>query len=423
MVKINLVTYVWYAGFAADVVASEPANSTYTISDRIYGSGADNVTVKVLENQVTGEHANILMNWGGKIEQLTLRSSSTIVRDVIATRCGGMQNCTIDMLKGQASLGAMLVPFANRISQGIYKWSGKLEHLTNDNSTASHGFLIGGMPMAELFQHTSSRNATLMLGVTFNGSHPGYPFIVSVNITYVLSQKGLTVTMRARNELSDRPAPFMAGCHPYFKLLHSNFTTAKLKFDMCSGWNRQFQNEFQVPSGKTTRCFGFNGTDSIADPHEGCPACDNPPIWDDGFSALSPPAECPSLVLRILDGDDTMWLELGEGFRYIQVYSGNAEAGLAVEPMSSATDSWNNLDGIIVLEAGKIWLGQFHIGIDYADEISEEAIRNPLRIHTSSEHAMNIGLISGCIACGIGFVFAAVVVRACARSDRSYRSF
>ena len=52
----------------------------------------------------------------------------------------------------------------------------------------------------------------------------------------------------------------------------------------------------------------------------------------------------------------------------MQVYTGNALSGLAVEPMSSETDSWNNDDGIIVLEAGGSWAGWFRIGIESATE-------------------------------------------------------
>ena len=45
----------------------------------------------------------------------------------------------------------------------------------------------------------------------------------------------------------------------------------------------------------------------------------------------------------------------------MQAYTGNP-IGVAVEPMSSETDSWNNEDGIIVLEAGRAWQGEFSLG-------------------------------------------------------------
>jgi len=84
--------------------------------------------------------------------------------------------------------------------------------------------------------------------VVFNGSDAGYPYRAAVNVTYRLSEKGmLHVTVRARNVNGDGSAlPFMAGCHPYFKLLNGGFETAKLVLDRCGaatggGWNRQAQ--------------------------------------------------------------------------------------------------------------------------------------------------------------------------------------
>jgi len=60
-----------------------------------------------------------------------------------------------------------------------------------------------------------------------------------------------------------------------------------------------------VPAGPARRFLGFNGSDTLADPHEGCPACihtDGSMIWDDGFTNLATIADCPSLTMRIMDG-------------------------------------------------------------------------------------------------------------------------
>lgn len=80
----------------------------------------------------------------------------------------------------------------------------------------------------------------------------------------------------------------------------------------------------QVPTGETVRFVGFNGTDTIADPHTGCgPSCGDPPHWDDGFTALGARPECGRLTMRVHDGKDTLALEMGPAFRYVQVYSGS----------------------------------------------------------------------------------------------------
>merc|ERR1711879_958537 len=98
-----------------------------------------------------------------------------------------------------------------------------------------------------------------------------------------------------------------------------------------------------VPNGSTSLFVGFNGSDTILDQHVGCPACGTAPNihWDDGFTSLATSEACPEVDVMIVDGPDTMVLTLGEGYRYVQVYSGNAREGVAVEPMSSETNAWN----------------------------------------------------------------------------------
>jgi hypothetical protein len=334
-------------------VASATA-SPFTVSARQFSGGdegAPDLTMQVLANSATGESAEILQSWGGKVERVRVckRAASgsggasgggdacaSPPRDVIASRCdsGGADgtggNCTAALLQGSSSLGALLIPFANRIAYGTYTFDGVEQRLSSDNSTVSHGFLIQGRPMELLAKETTATHAALTLGVVFNGSDPGYPYKVAVNVTYLLSDTGgLHVTVRARNVNGDGSAcPFMAGCHPYFRLLHGGFETAKLVLDRCGaasggGWNRQAQALIQVPSGPARRFLGFNGTDTLADPHEGCPACihaDGSIIWDDGFTNLATVGDCPSLTMRVLDGEeDVLTLELKDGFRYVQV--------------------------------------------------------------------------------------------------------
>jgi aldose 1-epimerase len=106
---------------------------------------------------------------------------------------------------------------------------------------------------------------------------------------------------------------------------------------------------------------GMNGSDTILDPHVECPACGA--HWDDGFTSLASKDQCPETEVLIVDGDDTMVLSLGAGYRYVQVYSGNLAEGVAVEPMSSETNAWNSGDGLVVLESGERASFSFRIGL------------------------------------------------------------
>jgi len=354
---------------AASVLGlSNAASAPFAVSDATYPSagGGSAVHTKVLTNLETGECAEILASWGGKLERVALRrGSGHPVRPVIASRCPTSGQCTAEMLQGDASPGAMLIPFANRVDKGVYTFGGDTHHLSPDNSTVSHGFLIQGRPLRTVRQDATATAATVVLGVMLNGTDPGYPFVVDVTITYRLDAAGLWVTVNGRNAMQGLPAPFMVGCHPYFKLQHSTFDNATLKLDRtCTEWNRAWQTLDQVPNGTTSPFHGFTGSDTIAAPHTTCPACTDPPHWDDGFAALASGAECSNVTLRLRDGGDTLLLRMDRSFRFTQVYSGRAPSELAVEPMSSATNAFNNEDGLIVLEAGAEWEGTFGIGLE-----------------------------------------------------------
>eukprot|EP00037_Helgoeca_nana_P019148 m.185694 g.185694 ORF g.185694 m.185694 type:complete len:417 (-) comp24742_c0_seq2:1946-3196(-) len=350
--------------------AARAERSPFAITDRVYHSttaGQAAVRSKVLTNTATGESAEVLWNWGGKVERVALRKPTTaegrgfVVRDVIASRCGAAQsNCTAEDMQGNPSLGALLIPFANRVASGLYTFNGRTEQLSPTNDTVRHGFLIRGRPLRVVSTAATAASATVVLDVTFNGSDPGYPFVVDVTVTYTLDAAGFTVHVRGVNRMESSPAPFMVGCHPYFALQHSTFDTAKVELDrQCTQWNRAYQTLGQWPNGSSVTFHGFNGSDAVNDPHDGCPACGDPPIWDDGFTALAAPDDCSTLTVRVHDGDDTLLLDLDRSYRFVQIFNGIASAGIAVEPMSSATNAFNNEDGIIVLEAGQAWQGQF----------------------------------------------------------------
>ena len=119
-------------------VASATA-SPFTVSARQFSGGdegAPDLTMQVLANSATGESAEILQSWGGKVERVRVckRAASgsggasggasgggdacaSPPRDVIASRCdsGGADgtggNCTAALLQGSSSLGALLIPF------------------------------------------------------------------------------------------------------------------------------------------------------------------------------------------------------------------------------------------------------------------------------------------------------------------------
>ena len=107
--------------------------------------------------------------------------------------------------------GQLLVPFPNRIEAGVYTFEGKTYELPIDehgNNTAIHGYGYRAFWNLEVLTEDS---------VTLSWRVPyllGYPFDVTVTVTYELGEHGMTVTVTASND-GDEPAPWALGLHPW----------------------------------------------------------------------------------------------------------------------------------------------------------------------------------------------------------------
>ncbi|CAN5276511.1 aldose 1-epimerase family protein [soil metagenome] len=107
--------------------------------------------------------------------------------------------------------GQLLMPWPNRIRDGHYSFDGQdfqLALTEPKRNNASHGLARwAAWTVEEHTAHSVSLQYRLM-------AQSGYPWLVDLHVLYDLSADGLTVTQTATN-LSDRPAPYASGAHPY----------------------------------------------------------------------------------------------------------------------------------------------------------------------------------------------------------------
>lgn len=110
--------------------------------------------------------------------------------------------------------GQVLMPWPNRIRDGRYSFGGQEHQLAltePTRSNASHGLARwAAWTLEEHTAHSVSLQYRLM-------AQSGYPWLVDLHVLYDLSADGLTVTQTATN-LSDYPAPYASGAHPYLTL-------------------------------------------------------------------------------------------------------------------------------------------------------------------------------------------------------------
>ena len=110
-----------------------------------------------------------------------------------------------------AARGQLLVPWPNRIRDGAYSFDGRdlqLGLTEPGRGNASHG-------LVRWAAWTPEEHAASSVSLSYRlMAQSGYPWTIDLHVLYDLSADGLTVTQTATN-LSDRPAPYASGAHPY----------------------------------------------------------------------------------------------------------------------------------------------------------------------------------------------------------------
>lgn len=324
---------------------------TITVQER-----GQTVEFIVLENTATRESVDIAYNLGGKVDSIRLLSPVTgKVRELVLSS-GRNATRLLDMWIG---VNGILLPFANRIANGTYTFDGRKYEV----EPTSHGFLIG-RKMQVVSERQEADFAAVTLAYSFNDASDeqsapiGYPFQLSVELTYTLDVHGLSITTVAKNRAEEGgPLPFYMGTHPYF--IVQDLSQSSVVFDPCSAWNRIEVDENLIP---TTNTFPFNG-------FRGKPiggSYEKPTKWDDGFKAMASSAECPVLQTEIYDpssrDSSVIWMNSPE-FKWLQVFTGGTpKMGqvVAVEPMSGETNAFNNGQAVeLLLQARERWQGTF----------------------------------------------------------------
>jgi aldose 1-epimerase len=247
--------------------------------------------------------------------------------------------------------GATLVPWPNRIDGGRYRFADAEQQLALTEPEA--GNAIHGLARWERWakvRHTDAE-VTLRLDVV---PQKGYPFPLRTEITYALDPvTGLTVTLRARNTGS-APAPFGAGSHPYLATRGHRLDAATLQIPARRGIE---SDERGIPTGShpLSRAEDFRRGRRLGDRR-----------LDNGFTDLVRRDGRGHAEIRTRSGGAQLWFD--DAFRYLQVFTldsvgPDGPPGIAIEPMTCASNAFNSGDGLLVLEPRESWAGSWGISL------------------------------------------------------------
>jgi aldose 1-epimerase len=259
----------------------------------------------------TGTKAVIYPALGASLQQLYV-NEKPIINNIIGTpEAPKLLN---------SSCAAILFPFANRINKGQYKYQGTAYQL-NCNET-SRGHAMHGLVYRESFDLLDTRldeeAATIRFVYEQDDQAAGFPFPFKIILTYTLKKEGLSLEVSVEN-VGTTSFPFSLGWHPYFYSKNLEESTLSMKS------NKQIQTDgTMIPTGVEASDF----------PN---PLLLNQKEFDTGFIL-----ESSEIHYKTPEYDLRMNIEQDMSKPYVQLYIPNHRQSIAIEPMTAATDCYNN---------------------------------------------------------------------------------
>jgi aldose 1-epimerase len=239
-----------------------------------------------------------------------------------------------------AGRGQLLVPWPNRIRDGRYTFEGRELQLgltEPSRGNASHGLARWAAWTPE--EHAAS---SVSLGYRLM-AQSGYPWTVDLHVLYDLSADGLTVTQTATN-LSDRPAPYASGAHPYLSAGDGPVDGWELTLPAST---RLLSDERQLPVGEEDvagTAYDFRIARPVGDLR-----------LDDAFGGLERDADgvATALVCHPATGRGAaLWVD--RHHHWLMAFSADdgwdpPRQALAVEPMTAPPDAFRSGRDLLTL--------------------------------------------------------------------------
>jgi aldose 1-epimerase len=243
------------------------------------------------------------------------------------------------------STGAVLLPWPNRIAGGKYSFDGvdyQLPLTEPAKLNASHG-------LVRFVRWTASRqdgsSVTLVHDLV---PQTGYPFELHFELTYSVDA-GTGLRVRAEVTNTGRAvAPFGAGFHPYLDLAEHDLDSAELLVPAGVVFDT---DDRSIPTGSRPvqgTPFDFRTARPIGSTR-----------LDHGF------AELTGSVAVLRTEQRAVEVSWDAGYRYLQVFTPPfitpGRNAVAIEPMSCPANAFNTGEGLVRLEPGQGWTGNWGI--------------------------------------------------------------
>jgi len=292
----------------------------------------------------------VVSPWGASLRRYYLSTGTGRPIDIVWGYSGASHK--------KGGQGDVLIPFPGRIAGGRYSFDGRtfqLECNDKEGPNAIHGF-VRTRPWSVTAERADHVGFSTTLD-SHSDAPKGYPFSLTIMVTYSLDQRGLCCEFRVTN-VGEEPAPVGVGFHPYFTLGTDLIDDVEARIPASSflEFDRQLAPTGRVISVDGSewdhRTFALVGTKRF-----------NHCYYDLGRDSTG----MATASIRRTDNSRLIEVMMDEAFRAIVVYTGDAIPGegrraFAIEPMTCATDAFNHPEwGLKRLAVGESFSGRYVI--------------------------------------------------------------
>ena len=314
--------------------------SVFTI-DEVKQSSFSEIIIK---NNSTNEFVSIIPGYGGRLKELWLNNGKKNIS--IIKKINRIDSTDRDEIFANAKLS----PFAGRISDGKYIFNNTTYNLGMnypEEKNACHGFIYDKKFLVT-DKNINDESACCKLEYKYEGGNEGYPFKYSIEIDYNLSASdGLKCTTKVTNN-SKNIIPFGDGWHHYYDL-GFKVNELELRLDVCELMELDSRN---IPTGNKEAFSDFKIPAKL---------CDR--SFDSCFKINARNGKVlTELISTKHDIHLNIWQETGNNkYEYLVIYTPPDRKTIAIEPMTSNVNAFNNGEGLIKLSPGEEYESSFGI--------------------------------------------------------------
>ena len=297
----------------------------------------------ILSNKNTNEYISIIPSFGANINSVVLIHNNQLFSIIDG------DETYESLMKNRWSKGAKLVPFVNRIKDGKYSFEGNDYQLFPNQSGEGHA--IHGLIFDKVFTVIDliENEDRAVINLEYNYKHEveGYPFCFCITLSITLDTKGLHYSTTVKNT-GESNMPFGDGWHPYFK-----FDEAVEELSLLLPKSRRIVVDSRmIPTGEMLDYNNFVKMTRIGDT-----------ALDTGFQIHETDKEA---ISKIYSQSKKVCINLRQDiginkYNFLQVFIPPSRTSIALEPMTSSTDAFNNKQGLICLKPEEVYQASYSI--------------------------------------------------------------